>query len=60
MPVKQVLRIKTIIRFDVCITPNSHDYPKKNPMVLVGRINVSIVGMKGLKSLISERRNGRA
>ena len=60
MPVKQVLRMKTIIRFDVCITPNSHDHPKKNPTVLVRRINVSIAGMKGLKSLILERRNERA
>ena len=31
------------------ITPNSPYYPTKNSMVLVGRMNLSIVGMKGLR-----------
>ena len=34
-------------RCDLDITPNSHDYPTKNSMVLVGRMNVLIVGLKG-------------
>ena len=36
-------------KYGLDITRNSHNYLTKNSMVLVERINVSIVGMKGLK-----------
>ena len=53
MSVRQVLTMKIIItlkRCDIDVTPNSHDHPTKKSMVLVGRINVSIVGIKGFKT----------
>ena len=34
-------------RCDLDITPNFHDYPTKKSMVLVRRMNVLILGMKG-------------
>ena len=45
--VRQVLRIKNIIslRCDFDITPNSHDFIKEKYMVLVRRMNVSILAM---------------
>ena len=40
------------------ITPNFYDYPTKKSIAPVGRINVSIVGMKGLiKQLLKKERN---
>ena len=56
MLVRQVLRMKNIIslRCDLDITPNSHDYRTRKSMFLVGRINVSIVGMKWLTSIAIE------
>ena len=47
--VGQVLRMK--IRCDVDMTPNSHDYPKKKSLVLVRRMNISILAMKGLSDV---------
>ena len=35
-------------RCDLEITSNSHDYPTKKAMELVRRMNISIVGVKGL------------
>ena len=37
-------------RCDLDITPDSHDYPTKKSMVLVWRMNVSILGIKGSTS----------
>ena len=35
-------------RFDLDMVPNSHAYPTKKSMILVGRMNFSILGMNGL------------
>ena len=47
MSVRQVLTIKDIIslRCDFDITKNSHDYIKEKYIVLVRRMNVSILAM---------------
>ena len=42
-------------RFDVDRIPNSHDYPNEKTMVLVKRINVSIVEIKGEKPNFLEK-----
>ena len=39
-----------LMRCDLDVTQNSHDYQTKKPMVLVRRINVSIFGMKGVNT----------
>ena len=41
-------------RCDPDVTPKSHDYPSRNSMVLVERMNVSIVEMNGLILVCSE------
>ena len=38
-------------RFYLDITPNSDDYPTKNSMALVGRINFSFVRLRGLHGI---------
>ena len=48
MSVRQILRMTNRCGLDK--TPNSHEYPAKKSMVLVRRMYVSILGMKGLKS----------
>ena len=42
-------------RCDLDITPNSHDYPTKNSLALVGRMIVLIVGMDSEESFASLR-----
>ena len=51
---RQILRMKVIIRLrgvNLDMTPNSHDYRTKKSVVLVRRINISILEMKGLRTL---------
>ena len=38
-------------RCDCDVTPNSHHYPKKKSMALFRRMNILILGMKGLTNV---------
>ena len=43
------MKIIISLRCGLDITPNSHDYPTKKAIILVRRMNASILRMEGLR-----------